>query len=195
MISWHRMNSDEANKPASSPSGILTDQECIERTLKGDIAAFEVLYRMHADRVYAICLRLTASGELAERLTQDVFVQTWEKLSSFRGEAAFTTWLHRLAVNTVLQDRRKEKRRQGRFVQTENAEVVTTVFPTPAIGTRIDLERAIAQLPERARAVFVLHDVEGYRHEEIAEMMNTSIGTSKAQLHRARDLLRKTLDR
>lgn len=107
------MNSDKANKPVSIPLGILTDEECIERTLKGDMAGFEVLYRMHVDRVYAICLRLTASRELAERLTQDVFVQTWEKLSSFRGEAAFTTWLHRLAVNTVLQDRRKEKRRAG----------------------------------------------------------------------------------
>lgn len=189
------MNSDKANKPVSIPLGILTDEECIERTLKGDMAGFEVLYRMHVDRVYAICLRLTASRELAERLTQDVFVQTWEKLSSFRGEAAFTTWLHRLAVNTVLQDRRKEKRRQERFVQTEDVEVVSTAFSTPVIGTRIDLERAIAQLPERARTVFVMHDVEGYRHEEIAEMMNTSIGTSKAQLHRARNLLRKALDR
>ena len=189
------MNSDKTKKPESNTSGILTDQECIERTLKGDMGAFEILYRMHVDRVYAICLRLSASGELAEQLTQDVFVQTWEKLSSFRGEAAFTTWLHRLAVNTVLQAHRKEKRRQEWFVQTEDPGMVSTAISTPAIGTKIDLERAIAQLPERARSVFVLHDVEGYRHEEVAEMMNTSIGTSKAQLHRARNLLRKALDR
>jgi RNA polymerase sigma-70 factor (ECF subfamily) len=189
------MNSDKANKPVSSPSGNLTEPECIERTLKGDMAAFEALYRMHVDRVYAICFRLTTSQQLAERLTQDVFVMTWEKLSSFRGESAFSTWLHRLAVNTVLQDRRREKRRRERFVQTGSDEEIATSLPTSEVGIRIDLERAIAQLPERARTVFVLHDVEGYRHEEIAEMMDTTIGTSKAQLHRARNLLRKALDK
>jgi RNA polymerase sigma-70 factor (ECF subfamily) len=189
------MNSNNVNKPESSPTGNLTEEECIERTLKGDMAAFEVLYRMHVDRVYAICLRLTGSRELADRLTQDVFVQTWEKLSTFRGESAFTTWLHRLAVNTVLQDRRKEKRLQDRFLPTGDEAVASTPFTTPAVGMRIDLERAIAQLPDRARTVFVLHDVEGYRHEEIARMMNTSIGTSKAQLHRARNLLRKALEK
>jgi len=188
------MNNDKTNKPVSSPLGNLTEEECIERTLNGDMAAFEMLYRMHVERVYAICFRLTASRDLAERLTQDVFIQTWEKLSSFRGEAAFTTWLHRLAVNTVLQDLRKEKRRKERFIETEEMETIATTSSAPVVAIRIDLEKAIEKLPERARTVFVLYDVEGYRHEEIAEMMNTSIGTSKAQLHRARKLLRKALD-
>ncbi|MCK4772509.1 MAG: sigma-70 family RNA polymerase sigma factor [Candidatus Latescibacteria bacterium] len=185
------MSKKKADKPVSGPSGNLT----VQRAQDGDLGAFEELYRTHMDRVFALCLRLTASEERAQQLTQDTFVLAWEKLSSFRGEAAFATWLHRLAVNTVLQDKRARRRRRERIVSAEDASLIVEAYVVPTPEDRIDLERAIAQLPRRARTVFVLHDVEGYRHEEIAEMMKTSIGTSKAQLHRARNLLRKMLAR
>ncbi len=199
------MNKNKAHKPATSPSGDLTEGEgadradrehaetLVRRAQNGDLDAFEALYRMYVDRVYAICYRLTTSQSRTEQLTQDVFVLAWEKLSTFRREAAFTTWLHRLAVNAVLQDQRARRRRRQREQVTEDISLLAGATPAPALESRIDLERAIAGLPERARTVFVLHDIEGYRHNEIAKMMNTSIGTSKAQLHRARTLLRKAL--
>lgn len=185
------MSTKKAHKPVSSPS----DDVMIRHAQEGDLGAFEELYRTHVGRVFAICYRLTASEERAEELTQDTFVRAWENLKSFRWEAAFTTWLHRLAVNTVLQDQRAQKRRRQRVVQVEDTSLLEKASTAPDPGSRIDLEKAIAQLPLRARTVFVLHDVEGYRHAEIAEIMNTSIGTSKAQLHRARNLLRKALAR
>jgi len=171
------------------------EADIIRLAREGDLPAFEELYRRYLGRVYAICLRLTADVTMAEQLTQDTFVQVWKKLDSFRGEAAFGTWLHRLAVNTVLQERRARNRRKDKeelFGDLASPEGATG---SPREDERIDLERAIAALPERARMVFVLYDIEGFRHEEIAKMMKTSIGTSKAQLHRARGLLRKGLSR
>lgn len=181
------------------PSGNLTEgeiaRELVRKAQRGDLQAFEELYRMHVDRVYAICFRLTSDEERAEKLTQDAFVKAWEKLKTFRWKAAFTTWLHRLTVNTVLQEERAISRLRHREISTGDLSNVDSGESPKPTGERIDLERAIAQLPERARIVFVLHDIEGYRHKEIAEMMGTSAGTSKAQLHRARTLLRKVLDR
>ena len=174
--------------------------DVIPRAQGGDTAAFEELYRDHAGRVYALCLRMTADPGRAEELSQDVFLRAWKKLSTFRGDAAFSTWLHRLAVHVVLADRRSQGKRWARMVMTDDMEpfesaIAHTRPEKSAAGTGIDLEKAIAGLPEGARTVFILFQMEGHRHEEVAEMMGTAVGTSKAQLHRARRLLREALEK
>lgn len=176
-----------------SPQKDRTD-ELVERAQRGDVAAFEALYRQESGRVYALCLRMAGDAGAAEELTQDVFVRVWQKLGLFRFQSAFGTWLHRLAVNVVLQKIRSEKRRRNRVHVTDDLLRFDGGAPRATPGKRIDLERALATLPPGAKTVFVLHDVEGYKHEEIAEMTGTAVGTSKAQLHRARKLLRKVLD-
>lgn len=169
--------------------------DLVARACDGDESAFAALYRAHAGRVYALCLRLEADSARAEELTQDVFVRAWERLRTFRGESAFGTWLHRLAVNVVLTDRRSAWRRSRRVMTTDDPAAFERArdFETPGAG--LDLDQAIAALPPGARAVFVLHDVEGYQHGEIAVLMGVAEGTSKTQLFRARRLLRKALDR
>jgi RNA polymerase sigma-70 factor (ECF subfamily) len=166
----------------------------VRRAQARDMRAFECLYRRHVGRVHAICLRMTANVTRAEELTQKAFLTVWEKLPLFRGESAFTSWLHRVAVNTVLADLRAETRRTRRVFGTEDPAVYETA-PTraPSVGVRLDLEQAIAELPPQARAVFVLHDVEGWQHDEIARELGVASGTSKAQLHRARKLLQEAL--
>jgi RNA polymerase sigma factor (sigma-70 family) len=173
---------------ATSP----TLKELVTRAQSGEVRAFEAVYRRCVGRVHALCLRLTADRGEAENMTQDVFVRAWQKLSSYRGDAAFTTWLHRLTVNLVLQRRRGDQRRREREAARG---ALRAVSDTPHVGrdAALDLDVAIAALPERARTVLVLHDMEGYRHREIAEVMNTSVGTCKAQLHRARLKLREAL--
>jgi RNA polymerase sigma-70 factor (ECF subfamily) len=161
----------------------------------GDEQAFRSLYELSVDRVYALCLRLSADPGLAEELTQDVFVRVWEKLRTFKGESAFSTWLHRLAVNVVLSEKRTRGRREKRVFASGELEDLERPGTAPPPGMRMDLERAIGSLPPGARTVFVLHDIEGYQHEEIAEMSGLAAGTSKAQLFRARRLLREMLDR
>ena len=162
----------------------------------GDRRAFERVYRGHVDRVHALCLRMAGDRAAAEELTQDVFVRAWEKLHLFRGESAFSTWLHRLAVNVVLSRRETDGRHRRRTVDDDDGETVNALPARPVTpGDRMDLERAIAALPPGARRIFVLHDVEGYRHEEIAEQLGITSGGSKAQLHRARLLLREALQR
>jgi RNA polymerase sigma-70 factor (ECF subfamily) len=162
----------------------------------GDRQAFERLYRTHANRVFSICARMSGSRTKGEELTQDVFVRTWEKLPQFRGESAFSTWLHRLAVNVVLNARKSDSRQASR---TDDGEVDDERWDETARAPmhieRMDLTNAIAGLPAGARKIFVLHDIEGYKHEEIAEMMGITSGGSKAQLHRARLLLREALER
>jgi RNA polymerase sigma-70 factor (ECF subfamily) len=145
-------------------------------------------------RIYALCLRLSADALLADELTQDVFVRAWEKLGTYRGESVFSTWLHRLAVNVVLEKRRSERRRTARVMVTDDASLLEGVGASPAPEVGMDLDRAIASLPKGARTVFVMHDVEGYRHDEIAELTGLAPGTCRAQLHRARRLLRETLE-
>ncbi len=167
----------------------------IQRAQQGDRAAFEQLYREHVDRVYALCLRIAANAARAEELTQDVFVRLWEALDSFRGESAFSTWLYRLAVNVVLVALRSQRRRAARVFGTDDLSPFDQVESAPKPGMRLDLEHAIAQLPEKARVILVLHDIEGYRHEEIAEMMGVRAGTSKSQLHRARKLMKEALEK
>ena len=160
----------------------------------GDRRAFERLYRAHANRVFSICARMVSDRQRAEELTQDVFVRAWEKLASFRGDSAFTTWLHRLAVNVVLNARKSDGRRSSHFEPEEDVGDHAAAMPLMP-GDMLDLEAAIATLPPGARKVFILHDVEGYKHEEISEMLGVTSGSCKAQLHRARLLLRERLNR
>ena len=170
--------------------------DLIHRAQQGDRAAFEALYRAHAGRVYALCLRLTADAAQAEERTQDAFVRAWERLATFRGESAFSSWLYRLTVNEVLLGRRAERRREQRVVTTDDPAALERLRDaTAGPGIALDLERAVAVLPPGAREVFVLHDVEGYRHDEIAQLTGIAVGTSKAQLFRARRLLREALNR
>lgn len=183
----------EPKSPAAAAAAAAASlEDLVARAQDGDVRAFEAVYRACLGRVYALCVRLTADKGAAETLTQDAFVHAWQKLGSFRGDAAFTTWLHRLTVNLVLQDRRSAMRRRERE-RIDGERKPTSTTPHRAVDAGVDLERAIAELPERARMVLVLHDIEGYRHQEIAELMNTSEGTCKAQLHRARKMLRKAL--
>lgn len=159
----------------------------------GDTSAFERLYRAHVAKIHSLARRMV-DAEHADELTQDVFVRAWEKLESFRGEAAFGTWLHRLAINVLLGQRAKLGRERQRMVgDGEVLERMQTRPTTPELT--VDFEAAIQRLPDGARRVFVLHDVEGFKHKEIAEMLGVTAGTSKAQLHRARMALRDYVDR
>jgi RNA polymerase sigma-70 factor (ECF subfamily) len=171
-----------------------TDVETLDarRAATGDETAFERLYRRHAARIHTLARRM-AGPDAADDLTQDVFVRAWDKLATFRGESAFGTWLHRLAVNVILSRHRSERNDRTWIVDDEYALAAATIrVPHPA--ARMDLDAAIARLPEGARRVFVLHDVEGWTHEEIAEQMGLVPGTSKSQLSRARAALRRMLD-
>ncbi len=156
-----------------------------------DTAAFEALYRLHVDKVYGLCLRMTGNASEAEDCVQDAFIQAWTKLDKFRGESAFGTWMHRVAVNTVLGRMRKSRREQDRI------RAVTEIASVPAAigdnGGLQDLEQAINELPSGARHVFVLHGVYGYSHDETGGMLGIAEGTSKAQYHRARRLLAQQL--
>ncbi len=163
-----------------------------------DKVTLERIYRENAGRVYALCLRMVGDPARAEELTQDVFVRAWKKLDQFRGDAAVSSWLHRIAVNVVLQAQRSERRRRARVLTaadmpTHNDGTLDGNARARPVATGIDLERAIRALPEGARAIFVLHDIEGYKHTEIAELTGLAVGTTKAQLHRARKLLREAL--
>jgi RNA polymerase sigma factor (sigma-70 family) len=162
----------------------------------GNAAAFEQLYRRHVGRVYGLCVRLVNGDRAkAEQYAQDAFVRAWENLGGFRGGSRFSTWLHRLTVNVVLGEHRLLKR----WVSFEDVPEETVELAEPAshpqaqVADRMDLDRALARLPKGARAVLILHDVEGYRHDEIAELTGIAVGTSKAQLHRARKLMRDYL--
>jgi len=168
--------------------------DAVEVTLaaSGDAQAFERLYRRHVTRVHNLVRRMYGQDD-SDELTQDVFVRAWEKLGTFRGESAFSTWLHRLAVNVILTRREERGRRQARFREDERVMAHATARRTTP-EERIDLEGALERLPDGAREVFVLHDVEGFRHEEIGEMLGLAAGTSKSQLHRARMALRDWLD-
>ena len=174
-----------------------SDLDLIRAAAAGDAAAFEQLYRQHYRRVYSLCLRMLGSTTQAEDLTQEVFLQVFRKLGSFRGDSQFTTWLHRLTVNQVLMHFRK---RGVKLEHTSEEGDFTNVVETPLQSTRrismvdrLALEKAIAELPPGYRTVFALHDIEGYEHEEIADMLGVSIGTSKSQLHKARMRLRELL--
>ena len=168
--------------------------EIIRRAQSGDVDAFEVLYREHSGRIFALCLRLSG-GETTEatELLQDVFIKAWRRLASFRGDSAFYSWLHRLAVNTMLENTRGDRRRIARVLPMGDTSALPGAARASGVDVRMEMEEAIASLPRGARLAFVLHDVEGYQHQEIAEQLRISVGTVKAQLHRARRLLRDRL--
>lgn len=182
-------------EPASQESpGPDEESGLVASAAAGDARAFERLYRRHVDRVFGLCWRLCDGDRArAEQATQDAFVRAWEKLETFRGESQFGTWLHRLTVNVVLGEHRLLKR----WVSFDDA--AGEGMPDeprredPDAGLGRDLERALAKLPRGARTILLLHDVEGYRHEEIAELTGIAVGTSKAQLHRARKLMKEHL--
>jgi RNA polymerase sigma-70 factor (ECF subfamily) len=179
------------------PDARPSEESVVARAQTGDVDAFEVLYRQHSGRVFALCLRMSGDRMRAQELMQDVFVRAWERLRSFRGEASFGSWLHRLAVNVVLTSARSDRRRTARvtlaedLAATESGQDAGHAVRDPA--ARIDLERAIGTLPPGARAAFVLHDIEGYSHGEIAQLTGLAEGTIRAQLHRARRLLMEAL--
>ena len=168
--------------------------ELVTRACQGDMAAFEALYRQHVGRVYGVCLRMTGQPEAAEDLTQDTFVSAWRSLPGYEGRSSFSTWLHRIAVNAVLAKRRGPQGRNEVSMTDEAGEQME--FEAEAgmdEATPIDVERAIAGLPPGARDIVVLHGIYGYSHEEAAEMLGVAVGTCKAQLHRARHLMRGRL--
>lgn len=187
----------EANKKLA---GGLSEAEAIERAQKGDAEAFEALYNLHKRRVYSLCLRMTGNVTTAEDLTQEAFLQLFRKIGTFRGESAFSTWLHRMTVNVVLMQLRKkglqvvsldepvdgDEESPKRDVGAEDLRLVGSI-------DRVQLERAVGALPPGYRTVFVLHDVEGLEHNEIAQQIGCSIGNSKSQLHKARMKLRELL--
>ena len=180
--------------PATLAREAVIDATVI-RARDGDSDAFARLYDAHAGRIHAVCLRLSGDPARAGELLQDVFVHAWERLDSFRGESAFGTWLHRLAVNVVLQRARGDQRRTRRVALGDDMAPKGIDGPTRVAepGLRLDLEQAIAGLPAVLRQVFVLHDAEGYQHGEIAALLDIPIGTSRSHLFRARRLLREVL--
>ena len=176
--------------PESQKAAMSADASLAAR---GDVRAFERLYREHVARIHSLMRRMISADEAAE-VTQDVFVRAWEKLGSFRGEAAFGTWLHRIAINVALTRRAQLGRRRDRM--DDDPETLEKLETKPRHGDlSMDFERAIERRPEGARQVFVLHDIEGYTHEEIGSLLEVATGTSKAQLHRARMILRRHLGR
>ncbi len=181
--------------PTPSGPGVQGESEAADVALAaaGDQRAFERLYRLHVARIHSLARRMAGFEGDADELTQDVFVRAWERLGTYRGEAAFGTWLHRLAVNVILNWRRSAAA-ERRWIE-DGVDTDLMAGARSGRAETLDLEGAIARLPAGARQVFVLHDVEGFKHEEIAAMMGVTAGTSKAQLHRARMLLRTWLER
>ncbi len=190
------------NPTASAAAGAVTPERAsdfalAQRAAAGDMEAFEELFRLHRRLVYALCLRMTQDVSEAEDVTQEVFVLLFRKIGGFRGEANFTTWLHRLTVNQVLMRFRKKKSRREEALEDEDLKPHESARPNSPRASqmidRITLESAIAKLPPGYRAAFILHDIEGYEHEEVARILGCAVGTSKSQLHKARMKLRKLL--
>jgi RNA polymerase sigma-70 factor (ECF subfamily) len=198
------MEDSECERPRGSD---VQEVRTIHRAQQGDAAAFESIYRRHCRRVYSLCLRMIGNPAEAEDLTQDVFLRVFRKIQTFRGESAFSTWLHRLAVNVVLMHLRKKKLTAAALDETTRSDEDGVAAGSEVGGPdmlltglidRVNLKRAVEKLPTAQKIVFVLHDIHGYRHQEIAEIMGSSVGTSKGYLHRARmrlrDLLREFVD-
>ena len=193
--------SPAVSRQGQAPASDRPEGEIIRLAQRGDAAAFEHLYKLHSRRIHALCLRMTGNPALAEDLTQDVFLQVFRKIQTFRAESAFSTWLYRLAVNIVLMRRRIKTLKETSLEAGSEAEGDA---PRPreighsdqnlgGVVDRLNLKRALAQLPPGYRQIFVLHDVMGYEHHEIAETLGCSVGNSKSQLHKARMRLRTIL--
>ena len=177
----------------ATTSDIGRTDDVVRRAQRGDLDAFEMLYHTHAPAVLRLCRRLSGDDSIARELLQDAFVRAWERLAQFRGESSLATWLHRLAVNGFLEWTRRAHRDAERLVDADDVELPTA--PAEArLHAGMDLDAALARLPAGARAVFVLHDVEGYSHEEIARMMGVAPGTARAQAWRARRALIRILE-
>jgi len=172
------------------------DEDLVRLARDGHVPSFESLYRRHRDRIYGLLWRLCGGDSgLAEDLLQEAFVRAWQKLDSFRGESRFGTWLHRLSANVALSDRRTRVRRARHEAPMDELAEKTAIGSRDVFAAqRADLEKAIARLPERARTVLVLYDIEGYGHTEIADLTGMAVGSSKSQLHRARKLIREELE-
>jgi RNA polymerase sigma-70 factor (ECF subfamily) len=191
----------EISLPNSNPQSDVTEWQLIRRAQDGDASAFEYLYRSHSRRVYAVCLRMVGNTAIAEELTQDAFMQMFRKIGTFRGDSSLSTWLHRLTFNVVLMHLRKKTSPQislndGNAPEEERHQPFEIPFTDPALKSsldRLNLTRAIAELAPGYREKFFLHDVMGYEHNEIAKMLQCSIGNSKSQLHKARKHLREIL--
>ncbi len=183
---------DYSQTMATASTDTFADERAlISRAQRADARAFEALYKLHIDKVYGICLRMTGNVSEAEDCAQEAFIQAWNKLDRFRGDSAFSTWLHRIAVNSVLGRMRKSKREQDRIVAvTDNA---PATFVHGETGALKDISEAVDRLPQGARNVFVLHAIYGYSHDETGVMLGIAAGTSKAQLHRAKRLLAQQL--
>ena len=187
--------------PAQRQSNEFSEAEAIGKAQQGDAEAFQALYDKHRRRVYSLCLRMTANTAEAEDLTQEAFLQLFRKIGTFRGESAFSTWLHRLSVNVVLMHLRKkslpsvslEETTQGTDDESPKKDFGTEDLALAGSIDRLQLQRAVEDLPPGYRTIFVLHDVEGYEHNEIAGIVGCSIGNSKSQLHKARMKLRDLL--
>jgi len=173
----------------------MSETDLVREAQAGSAEAFERLYRKHGRRVYAVCLRMVSDPGRAEELMQDAFVRAWSAIGSFQHRSAFGTWLHRLAVNVVLSDVRADKRRSSRELLRGELDEFEREVGGAMPETRVDLERAIAALPSGAKEVLILHDIEGYRYREIAELIGVAEGTVKSQLSRARRLVREALER
>ncbi len=182
----------QAMNTISAPSA-PTEAELIRKAQNADSRAFESLYRLHVDRVYGLCLRMTSNSAEAEDCTQDAFIQAWRQIAKFRGDSAFSTWLHRVAVNIVLGRIRKSQRESDRILAA--AETQPERAMTTDSGELRDLSDAVGRLPLGARHVFVLNAIYGYSHIEAAQMLGIATGTSKAQLHRAKRLLAQQLEK
>ena len=183
---------DYSQMMAISSTDVIADESAlIQQAQRSNAQAFEALYRLHIDKVYGICLRMTGNVSEAEDCAQEAFIQAWNKLEKFRGDSAFSTWLHRIAVNSVLGRMRKSKREQDRIMAVKQSAPPTVT--TADTGDMRDLSEAVDRLPQGARHVFVLHAVYGYSHDETGDMLGIAAGTSKAQLHRAKRLLAQQL--
>jgi RNA polymerase sigma-70 factor, ECF subfamily len=192
--------SSRAPEPArAAEAASISDAALVQAARRGDMRAFERLYRMHSGRVLGLCLRMTRQREIAEDCVQQTFVRAWKNLAAFEGRSAFGTWLHRIAVNEVLTNRRNRgTRSEGTSLPTQEEEEdtfenVADLSVAADSGDVMDMEKALATLPEGSRHVVVLQAVYGYSHEEVAEMLGIAVGTCKAQLHRGRKLLRERL--
>jgi RNA polymerase sigma-70 factor (ECF subfamily) len=192
---------DDLTDPRQKQGAELSEAEAIERAKLGDADAFQVLYDKHKRRVYSLCLRMTANTAEAEDLAQEAFLQLYRKIATFRGESAFSTWLHRLSVNVVLMHLRKkslpvvslEETTQGTDEDSPKKDFGADDIALAGSIDRLHLQRAVNDLPPGYRMIFVLHDIQGYEHNEIASLVGCSIGNSKSQLHKARLKLRDLL--
>lgn len=190
----HERAMDRMHRVTNLAGATESSAELVTRACRGEVGAFEDLYRQHVGRVYALCLRMTGHPESAEDMTQDTFVNAWRSLPGYEGRSSFSTWLHRIAVNAVLAKRRSPQgRNETSMTDDSGAQMDFEADATMDEATPIDIERAIAALPPGARDIVVLHGIYGYSHEEAAGMLGVAVGTCKAQLHRARHLMRSRM--